>query len=159
MSGKRHPEGVEPRESAKPRVTVGDGCLLALLVPPTLVAVVFVGLGLFGFYRSFAGGPGKSGGDPGSALLILGFTLPILLVLGGALSAVIVRMRSGRRLPLVSWKLLVPASLLLGVPGLCFGLLSMIGVIDTESPFVGIGTGGAVFLIVAPFVLRAMQSK
>jgi len=140
------------------------GCMIAVLAPAVLVVALFFAIGIFMLVMKLAGKtPGEhafeSAGAPGwyAIIVTLLFSTPILLVLGRALYGSIVFIKSGKRIPLVPWKILVPASLILAVPGLVFIILGLAGVIQVKITLLPWALVGVLILLAGPFVLRRMQ--
>jgi len=142
------------------------GCLIAVLAPAVLVTFLFLALGLFSLVLAVLDlGPRDPGMDQtrGSSLFagiaITLFSLPLAIVLGRALYGAVVFAVKGRRIPLVTWKTVLPASLLLGVPVLVIAALGLLGVIPIALKWIPFALAGAFLLLAAPFVLRRLQGS
>lgn len=140
------------------------GCFIALLVPAVLVTFLFLGLGLFSLVLAvFRIGPQDPamGESRGSSLFagiaITLFSLPLAVVLGRALYGAVVYAVKGKRIPLVTWKTVLPASLLLGIPVVVIAVLGLLGIIPIALKWIPFALLGAFLLLAAPFVLRRMQ--
>jgi len=140
------------------------GCLIAVLAPAVLVTLFFLALGLFSLVLAVfkIGHPDPAMGESRGSSLFAGiaitlFSLPLAIVLGRALYGAVLFAVKGRRIPLVTWKTVLPASLLLGLPALVIAGLGLFGVIQIDLKWIPFALVGALLLLGGPFVLRRMQ--
>ena len=140
------------------------GCLILMLVPMVLVNIIFFSSGLFMLTIKVFG---LTAVDPAlidevssswfSIIVTLAFSFPLLVVIVRALYISIVFRVTGRRLKLVTWKLLLPASVFLGFPGLVFSLMAVLGLIAVPLDYVPWAVAGSLVLVTGPVVLWRIQ--
>lgn len=156
-----------PPPESQPPSRLGLGCLLCLLAPAALLATGFVLLGLtvglgslLGAFDRSAAQFGTSPPSAWSVVPLLLFALPIALVLVRATWAVVVRLRSGRRVPLLNSTVLLPAALLLGLPGLAAAVWAVASGGLAMLPRAAWATVGALLVLSSPWVVwRLRQAK
>jgi len=143
---------------------LGLGCLLCLLAPAALLAVGFVLLGLTvglgALLGAFDASSSEFGTQPPSAWSVLPvvlFGLPIALVLGRATWAVGVRLRSGRRVPLLTPGVLLPAALLLGLPGIAAAVWAVVNGGAAALPRVAWAVAGAALVLCSPWIVGRLR--
>lgn len=142
------------------------GCLIAVLAPAALVTLLFLALGLLSLAlalfnigpRDPATGTGR-GSSLFAGIAITLFSLPLTVVLGRALYGALVFAIKGKRIPLVTWKTVLPASLLLGVPVVVFAVLGLLGIIPIALKWIPFALVGAFLLLAAPFALRRLHGS
>ncbi len=142
------------------------GCLAAALVPAVLVVALIFASGLFMLaFRVFgladvdAETTQRLAADWFSIVVTLAFGFPMLVVLARALHASIVYAAAGRRIPLVTWKLLLPAAVILGLPGVAFSFMALGGMIPVDAPTAIGGLAGSLMLVLGPLALYRMQAR
>ncbi len=142
------------------------GCLTAVLIPSVLVTLLFFVVGMFGVFTKLAGRePAASSFEEPesigwfSVIVTLFFSFPILLVLVRALYASIVYLKNGKKIRIVTWKTIAPASVLLGVPGLVFIFLGLLGILNVDLMTLPWALAGTLLLIGAPFLLYRLEKS
>ncbi|MBW2263588.1 MAG: hypothetical protein JRG91_16625 [Deltaproteobacteria bacterium] len=142
------------------------GCLVAALVPAVLVVALIFASGLFMLTFKFFGLASvnaqttqRLAEDWYSIIVSLTFSFPFLVVLTRALHAAIVYTATGRKIPLVTWKLVMPASILLGLPGLAFCIMALGGMIPVDASTAIWGLAGSLILVLGPLALYRVQAR
>jgi hypothetical protein len=128
------------------------GCLILTLMPSILVVGLFFLTGMFMLvFKAF----GLRAVDPQiaeptswfSIVVTLLFSFPILVLLCRALYGAVIYVRTGRTVRIVTWRALLPASVILGLPGLVFSVLGLFGVINVPLSYVPWSLGACTLLL------------